>query len=33
MYRGKIYVLNSWALKDIILGEMPNVSYDGHPGY
>jgi hypothetical protein len=32
-YRDIIYVRNSQALKDLILGEMHNVPYDGHPGY
>jgi hypothetical protein len=33
MYRGRIYVPNSNELKNMILGEMHNVPYAGHPGY
>jgi hypothetical protein len=33
MYKGRIYVPNSQVLKNIILGEMHNVPYVGHPGY
>jgi hypothetical protein len=33
IYRGRIYVPNSQELKNIILREMHNVPYDGHPGY
>ena len=33
MYRGRIYVPNSQELKNLILGEMHNVPYVGHPGY
>jgi hypothetical protein len=33
MYRGKIYVPNSHELKNLLLGEMHNVPYAGHPGY
>jgi hypothetical protein len=33
MYRGRIYVPNSQELKNLILGEMHNVPYAGHPGY
>jgi hypothetical protein len=33
MYRGKIYVPNSNELKNVILREMHNVPYVGHPGY
>ena len=33
MYRDRIYVPNSWELKNLILGEMHNVPYVGHPGY
>jgi hypothetical protein len=33
MYRGGIYVPNSWELKNLILGEMHNVPYVGHLGY
>jgi hypothetical protein len=32
-YRGRIYVPNSRELKNLILGEMHNVPYVGHPGY
>jgi hypothetical protein len=32
-YRGIIYVPNSQELKNMILGEMHNVPYVGHPGY
>jgi hypothetical protein len=31
MYRGRIYVPNSQELKNIILREMYNVPYVGHP--
>jgi hypothetical protein len=33
MYKGRIYVPNSQELKNLILGEMHNVPYVGHPGY
>ena len=33
MYRGRIYVPNSNELKKLILREMKNVPYVGHPGY
>jgi hypothetical protein len=33
MYRERIYVPNSQELKNLILREMHNVPYDGHPGY
>jgi hypothetical protein len=33
MYKGKVYVLNSNELKNTVLKEMHNVSYDRHPGY
>jgi hypothetical protein len=33
MYRGIIYIPNSNELKNIILMEMHNVPYVGHPGY
>jgi hypothetical protein len=33
MYRGIIYVPNSQKLKSLILREMHNVPYVGHPGY
>ena len=33
MYRGRIYVPNSQELKNMILKEMHNVPYAGHPGY
>jgi hypothetical protein len=33
MYRGIIYVPNSQELKNMILREMHNVPYAGHPGY
>jgi hypothetical protein len=33
IYRGKIYVSNSQELKSLILREMHNVPYAGHPGY
>jgi hypothetical protein len=33
MYRGRIYVPNSNELKNIVLREMHNVPYFGHPGY
>jgi hypothetical protein len=33
MYRGRIYVPNSQELKNMILREMHNVPYVGHPGY
>jgi hypothetical protein len=33
MYRGRIYVPNSHELKNLILKEMHNVPYVGHPGY
>jgi len=33
MYKGKVYVSNSNKLKNVVLKEMHNVSYVGHPGY
>jgi hypothetical protein len=33
MYMGRIYVPNSQELKNMILKEMHNVPYVGHPGY
>jgi hypothetical protein len=33
MYMGIIYVPNSHELKNLILGEINNVPYDGHLGY
>jgi hypothetical protein len=33
LYRGKVYVSNSPEMKNIVLIEMHNVSYVGHPGY
>ena len=33
MYRGIIYVPDSQELKNMILREMHNVPYVGHPGY
>jgi len=33
MYKIIIYVPNSQELKNLILNEMNNVPYDGHPGY
>jgi hypothetical protein len=33
MYRGKAYVPNSKELKNIVLREMHNVPYVGHPRY
>jgi hypothetical protein len=33
MYKGRIYVPNSQELKSLILKEMHNVPYVGHPGY
>jgi hypothetical protein len=33
MYKGKIYVSNSREMKNIVLREMHNVSYDGNPRY
>jgi hypothetical protein len=33
LYRGKVYVSNSMELKNIVLREMHNVPYVGHPGY
>jgi hypothetical protein len=33
MYRGRVYVPNSNELKKLILREMHNVPYVGHPGY
>jgi hypothetical protein len=33
IYRGKMYVSNSGELKNIVLREMHNVPYVGHPGY
>jgi hypothetical protein len=33
MYKGKVYVLNSGELKNVVLKEMHNVPYAGHPRY
>ena len=33
MYMGRIYVLNSQELKNLILRELHSVPYVGHPGY
>jgi hypothetical protein len=33
MYRGNIYVPNIQELKILVLREMHNVPYVGHPGY
>jgi hypothetical protein len=33
IYRGRIYVPNSQELKNVILSEIHNVPYVGHPGY
>jgi hypothetical protein len=33
MYKGKVYVPNSSEMKNIVLKEMHNVTYVGHPGY
>jgi hypothetical protein len=33
MYRGRIYVPNSQELKNLVLKEMHNAPYAGHPGY
>ena len=33
MYRNRIYVPNSQELKILILKEIHNVPYVGHPGY
>jgi hypothetical protein len=33
IYRGRIYVPNSQELKNMILREMHNVPYVGHPSY
>jgi hypothetical protein len=33
MYRGKVYVPKSREMKNIVLREMHNVPYVGHPGY
>jgi hypothetical protein len=33
MYKGKIYVPDSNELKNVVLKEMHNVPYVGHPGY
>jgi hypothetical protein len=33
MYKGRIYVPNSQELKNLMLREMNNVPYVGHPGY
>jgi hypothetical protein len=33
MYRGRIYVPNSQEFKNMILREMHNVPYAGHPRY
>jgi hypothetical protein len=30
---GKVYVPNTQELKNIVLKEMHNVPYAGHPGY
>jgi hypothetical protein len=31
MYKGKVYVLNSSEFKNVVLEEMHNVPYAGHP--
>ena len=33
MYKGRTYVPNSQELKNLILREIHNVPYVGHPGY
>jgi hypothetical protein len=33
MFKGRVYVLNFQKLKNIVLKEMHNVPYVGHPGY
>jgi hypothetical protein len=33
MYKGKVYVSNYGELKNVVLKEMQNVPYAGHPGY
>jgi hypothetical protein len=33
MYKGEVYVPNSSELKNLVLKEMHNVPYAGHPGY
>jgi hypothetical protein len=33
MYKGKVYVLNSNEMKNVVLKEIHNVSYVRHPGY
>jgi hypothetical protein len=33
MYKGKVYVLNSNEMKNVVLKEMHNVPYAGHLGY
>jgi hypothetical protein len=33
MYKGKVYVLNSREMKNVVLKEMHNVPYVGHPRY
>jgi hypothetical protein len=33
MYKRKVYMSNSNKLKNVVLKEMHNVSYIGHPGY
>jgi hypothetical protein len=33
LYRNKVYVPNSQELRNLILKEMHNVPYAGHPGY
>jgi hypothetical protein len=33
MYKGRVYVPNSNELINLILREMHNVPYVGHPGY
>jgi hypothetical protein len=32
-FRDKFYVPNTWELRNIVLKEMRNVPYDGHPRY
>jgi hypothetical protein len=33
LYRGNVYVPNSMEMENILLREMHNVPYAGHPGY
>jgi hypothetical protein len=33
MHKNRIYVLSSEELRNLVLKEMHNVPYDGHPGY